>query len=155
MVLLLMYPSRDGEGNKNALASEPGNARNSRSTATACGGAGSEGLARPLVLALRFRGPCPTRPSRWPAEAASTLGLGQNVRFEQYSGKPAKQSRLHQLTCATQNRAAPRHFVTIGARGGLRHHSGTAKEQCPSSSTVARQFGTELGTPKLPFLRSK
>jgi len=34
-------------------------------------GAGSEGLARPLVPALRFRGPCPTRPSRW----ASRSGL--------------------------------------------------------------------------------
>src|SRR5215472_58246 len=41
MVLLLMYPSRDGEGNKNGLASEPGNARNSRSTATACGASGT------------------------------------------------------------------------------------------------------------------
>ena len=41
MVLLLMYPSRDGEGNKNGLASQPGNARNSRSTATACGASGN------------------------------------------------------------------------------------------------------------------
>jgi hypothetical protein len=30
--------------------------------------------------------------------------------------------------------------LPIGARDGLRHHSATAKQQCPSSSTVARQF---------------
>jgi hypothetical protein len=30
--------------------------------------------------------------------------------------------------------------LLIGARGGLRHHSATAKEYCPSSSAVARQY---------------
>jgi hypothetical protein len=34
------------------------------------------------------------------------------------------------------------------ACGRLRRHSATAKQYCPSSSTVARHFGTELGTPK-------
>jgi len=39
------------------------------------------------------------RPWRWPAEAASMQGLGQNARFEEYSRKPTSQSGLHHPTC--------------------------------------------------------
>jgi hypothetical protein len=41
------------------------------------------------------------------------------------------------------------------ACGRLRRHSVTAKQYCLSSSTVARHFGTELGTPKPAVLRFK
>jgi hypothetical protein len=42
---------------------------------------------------------CPTQPCRWPAEALSMRALGQNARFEQYSGRPASQSGLPKPTC--------------------------------------------------------
>jgi hypothetical protein len=34
--------------------------------------------------------------------------------------------------------------LLIGARGGLLHHSATARQQCPSSSTGARHFSLDI-----------
>jgi len=48
------------------------------------------------------------------------------------------------LDCNSQSRSARSQAgadLPIGARSGLRHHSGIAREQCPSSSAVARHFG--------------
>jgi hypothetical protein len=36
----------------------------------------------------------PALPSQWPAKTAAKRVLAQNARFEQYSGRPASQSRL-------------------------------------------------------------
>jgi hypothetical protein len=43
----------------------------------------------------------------------------------------------------------------IGAHRGLRHHRGSAKEYCPSSSAVARHFGIRYRRRELPIPRSR
>lgn len=42
--------------------------------------------------------------------------------------------------CGVAQDRRPSEILPIGARGGLRHHSGTAKQQRPSSSAVVRHY---------------
>jgi hypothetical protein len=62
-------------------------------------------------------------------------------------GRQVRSGRVTGLSCEIGGCPPVRHRagsqaiadLPIGARGGLRHHRATAKEYCPSSSTVARQ----------------